>query len=200
MIINISSDQLDILKEITSIGVGRAAAAISDMMSVRVGLTLPNLRQAGSSEVSADLASLSSTLVAVHMSFSGPNNGMAMVCFSPQDAKTLVGSLTGEAVSAGGLDDLAKSTLCEVGNIVINGIMGSLATSLSCIYDYHIPEFKEGTVDIIAKGLNIYDNSNKYFITTAGFDVSKIEIVGRIILCYDAISTNNLLAKIDNLI
>ncbi len=41
------------------------------------------------------------------------------------------------------MDALRAGTFCEVGNIVLNGVMGSISNMLNFDFDYSVPEYLE---------------------------------------------------------
>ena len=80
---------------------------------------------------------------AVHLSFHGPFDGTTSLVFSQDSANKLVDILTGQGADDGDFDEVKRGVLSEVGNIVVNGVMGSISNMLECRLNYSIPSYIE---------------------------------------------------------
>lgn len=152
---NLTPRQLDLLKELINIGAGKAAGLINQMVSSHVQLELPelivippggllNLADRGFDEV----------LSAVRLGFQGAFTGWTGLVFSKNSANWLVSQLLGQAGSPPmDLDSLRIGAIQEVGNIVLNGVMGSIVNVLGESIRYFPPDyFESGIQEIIASG------------------------------------------------
>ena len=128
---NITDDQIDTLKELVNIGMGQAAGVLNEMVSAHIKLSVPLVEIVSLSGLNHKLQLLSKDRLAkVQINFNGPFSGTAAMVLAPASAVNLVATLTGEQPGTPDLDSVRAGTLSEVGNIVINGVMGTIVNVL----------------------------------------------------------------------
>ena len=140
--------QREVLKELINMGVGRGADVLNTMLSSHVHLHAPSIQLVKVRQL-RDLIDVSdnSRLAAVRLSFRGTFSGSAQLIFLVSDASRLVTALTGEGPVAEDIDAIREGTLCEIGNIVLNGVMGSIGNMLKTRFSYEVPTYAEGPFD-----------------------------------------------------
>ena len=125
---HLDPNQFDALQELLNIGVGRAAGSLNQMLEKPIRLHIPFLQLGKMEELSQDIQKIKdTTLSCVQLPFQGAFSGSSSLLFPTESAKSLVIALTGEAEDPDTMDALREATLTEIGNIVLNGVMGSLA-------------------------------------------------------------------------
>jgi chemotaxis protein CheC len=188
---------IDALKELINIGVGRAAAALNEMVKFRVRLEVPFVRVLSPLQFKEEMKDLGDAkMAAVRIGFDGPFSGTAALVIPPDSAVKLVNVLTGEAAGAPDLDPAATETLREVGNIVINGVMGSLGNILKQRLSYSLPAYVENTVKQIFFSEKI-GNDTIFLLVRTRFTIQKLEIEGNIILLFTVGAFDALLSAIE---
>jgi len=133
--------QLDALTEIINIGTGRAANALSEITGSRIDLSMPSLHVCGSSdfgEVAKTLGLEIST--AIKQGFGGEVSGQALLAFPKHNAYELACAVGEIESSDDELDEELYGVLEEIGNIVLNSILGSVANLLECNLSYTLPQ------------------------------------------------------------
>jgi chemotaxis protein CheC len=192
--------RIDALTELINIGLGRAASILSTMTSEAVQLTVPRVLIMEISEIwkSMDIEP-GSTAADVRQSFHGALIGSADLLFPRKSAAALVNAVTGEADDDDDLDELRVATLSEVGNIVINGAMGSLTNILNAPVQYDVPLYREKSLMKMFSNLD-EDSAHECILVDARFTIQSIEISGDILLIFDVASQANLWAGVDKLI
>jgi len=152
---NLTTQQLDLLKELINIGAGKAAGLINQMVSSHVQLELPELLviPPGETLVLAG-REFDEVLSAVRLGFRGAFTGWTGLVFSKSSANWLVSQLLGQTGAPPmDLDSLRIGAIQEVGNIVLNGVMGSIVNVLGESVSYFPPDyFESGIQEIIASG------------------------------------------------
>ncbi len=144
----VSADAIDALRELINIGVGRAAGALNDMVGAHVELRVPSVRFVDPADLGEIMRSIEGqNLAAVRLPFSGKLQGTATLVFPADSASKLVSMLTGEELGTPDLDSLRASVLTEVGNILLNGVMGSITNVLGQSISYDIPTYHDETPD-----------------------------------------------------
>lgn len=189
--------QLDILQEFINIGVGKAAGIINQMSRAHVILRVPEilLMEAGDMR-EAFPAATGSKCSAVTLSFRGNFAGTAALVFPPESAASLVDIILGTGDGFSDMDSLRAGTLQEVGNIVLNGVMGSITNILHEHIEYQTPDYSEESIFNL---FNFNDPQNKVMIARAQFSLENLLIHGDIVIVFQVLSFDSLLLAIDRL-
>lgn len=144
-IVKLDEAQIDGLREISNIGAGHAATALSQMTGHSVMISVPDLDLVGLSEVARFLGIEGKSVVAVSVQMFGDLTGRTLLVIDDTHAAALSNILLGR--SGGGdadLDDMAQSSLTEAGNIVAAAYLHALAKMMGMVLLQSIPEFKRG--------------------------------------------------------
>lgn len=195
MTINLTSWQKDALTEIINIGVGRGAAMLNSMCRSYVRLSVPSMDVIEVGELADKLKRFESdTLSTVVMPFSGPINGMASILFPPDSASNLVTALTGEDPVFTGMDSMRSATLSEVGNIIINGVIGAVANMLQMDITYSPPSYLEESLRAI---ISAFHMGEVVIMARARFMVEEFNVEGDILLLFEVGSFAALIKGVD---
>jgi chemotaxis protein CheC len=153
--------QLDYLKEIINIGVGRSANVLNKVVKNRVSLQVPIVQIIKVSEINKRFGYGDENLSIVSMNFQGELKGKAELIFPSTSAIKIVDLLTDKVYPNLEMDDLRSSSLNEVGNIVLSALIGSIGNILKIRFKYSIPKYKEcRNSDIV----NNYESESDYVI------------------------------------
>ena len=192
---------IDVLQELINIGIGRAAGMLNEMLDTHVILQVPIIRILSRHDLELELGGISgNTLAAVQMGFKGPFSGNALLLFPPDSANNLVSVLTGEDSVEDDMDAIRTGTMTEIGNIVINGVMGSISNAIEKQLSYSVPSYIEDSL------LNIlYQNGeavreNTIILARTHFIIEKHFIYGDIILIFEVGSFDALMGCVEVLI
>lgn len=190
---------LDALSELMNIGVGRAAGMLNEMIGSSIELVVPSVKVLRINELAAELGhSPEGTFSFIRLPFQGLLHGTAALVFPPDSAAQLVAVLTGEAPGTPDLDSVRAGTLSEVGNIVINGVMGSVGNILSIPLTYDLPSYFEGLPEHLLQQ-ELVATDPAMLLAHARFTVRDLEIQGTILLVFEVRSFDALLAAVDQL-
>ncbi len=192
MPMTLSPLQLDILQELINIGVGRAAGMLNQMVNTHIQLQVPILRVVTRGQL-AELYGQRphSVFSAVQLSFTGEFAGVSALIFPPESASKLVTVILGKDAAT---DDAAMrcGTLQEVGNIVLNGVMGSIANILKEPLRYSPPDFLEADISgIVGQG------NGMILVARTQFSMKDHLIEGEVLIIFSLSSFDALLAAID---
>ncbi len=197
--IQLSEVQIDTLKELINIGVGRAAGVLNDLVKFRVSLQVPFVKVLSHRELQEEMKALGRLHVtAVKLGFTGPFFGIAALVLPSDSATRLVVVLTGEEPNDPELGTLRASTLSEVGNIVLNGVMGSIGNVINQRIHYSIPLYVEDTIENLLMVERLGDNPTVILVRTH-FMIQELKIEGDIILIFGVGSFDALISAIDSL-
>ncbi len=192
----VTTEQIDALKELINIGVGRAAGVLSEMVHCHIRLQVPFIKILLPAELKNEMEELGKYRVAaVRLGFKGPFSGSAALVFPPDSASKLVAVLTGEESGSSDLDSVRVGTLSEVGNIVINGVMGSISNVLKQSINYSLPSYMEDSIDNLLM-LDKPEPDVTVILARTRFTIEQLYIEGDIILIFEVGSFDSLLAAI----
>ncbi|HTL90337.1 MAG TPA: chemotaxis protein CheX [Leptolyngbya sp.] len=195
----ITEAQLDALQEFINIGVGRAAGMLNEMVDAPIQLSIPALKVFDSNSLKQELTQRfrERRFSAVRLGFSGSFTGSAELVFPTDSASALVSLLTGEDRDSPDLDAVKIGTLTEIGNIVINGVVGSLSNLLKQNMQYTLPTYLEDTLEYLLTVDALPDRESVFLLAQAKFEIQQLEIMGEIILIFEMSSFEALLECID---
>ncbi|OUL21431.1 chemotaxis protein CheC [Nostoc sp. RF31YmG] len=194
---NVTGEQLDALQELINIGVGRAASLLNEMVDSHIHLEIPFVKVLTSVDAYQELATRfhDDCLAAVRLGFTGSFYGTAGLIFPTESASTLVAVLTGEEPGSTDLDAVKIGTLSEIGNIVINGVMGSISNVLRQHLNYTLPVYLEDKIENLLTSANV--SKSQILLAQARFTIEQLELIGDIILIFE-LGTFDALIKVIN--
>ena len=195
----LTEQQFDTLKEVVNIGIGRAASSLNEMLDAHIQLQVPSIyffRLGETEDIPEHLKNQS--LACVQMGFKGTFSGTAALVFPPDSAAKLVTALTGESVGAPCMNAVMAGTLNEVGNILLNGVMGTIGNILSKPFDYSFPNYLEGALSEL---LHTHEDStsNGVLMIQTNFRVEELEIEGNVFLLFETKTFSTLIHELDAL-
>ncbi|MBE3592653.1 MAG: chemotaxis protein CheC [Thermoanaerobacter sp.] len=121
---------LDILKELGNIGAGNAITALSTMIGKKVNMQVPKVKILDFQEVSDIFGSADTIIVGIYFDLDGDVKGNILFALDIKSAASLIWSLMGLEVKEE-FDELEKSALEEIGNIMAGSYVASLSTLTS---------------------------------------------------------------------
>lgn len=196
----LTAGQLDVLKEMVNIGVDQAAGILNEMIEFRIRLQIPVVKLLTLPELQLELHNRfgQDQLASVQLDFSGSISGVAQLVFPTESAVILVAVLTGEEPGSLDLDALKVCTLEEVGNIVMNGVMGSISNTLTQPLHYAVPIYREEDINHLISDQKTHQNTD-ILLTEAHFNIEKLRLQGDILLFFGVGSFEALLAAIEQI-
>jgi chemotaxis protein CheC len=190
----ISQESIDAVRELITIGVGRAAAMLNDLTHSHIHLEVPSAKIISLANLMQEPGYSSHTEYAtVTLSFDGVFSGTTALIMLKKPAAVLVSALAGEKGHVHDLDLVRAETLVEVGNIIINGVMGSIGNAVSEPLTYGLPKYSEGGVNaVINRGR--YNPGTYVIIAMTRFTIQDLSVSGEILI---VLGIESLLALIE---
>lgn len=191
--------QIDALTELINIGVGRAAGMLNQILEAHVQLKVPSIRIFPHSELEKTLNTMAVTpLSLVSLAFKGSFSGTALLAFPSDSAANLVNIVAGEEPDLSDLDSIRVGALTEVGNIILNGVMGSVSNVLKKHLNYSIPVYVEDTIKhlLVEDGLDL---DSPIILAKTELRIKKFQIKGNIILLFRVNLFNTLIEILDTM-
>ena len=196
---DLTSLQLDTLRELGSIGSGNSATALSQMLGREVRITMPEVRIMGYNEAIEWIGGPEEITAGVLVKMGGQMNGIMLAVQQLDFVNLVLHSILGQEVEDySGLAEMENSALIEVGNIMISTFINALSGLADIKIELTVPAF---TVDmqgaILAVPMAEYGGQSDYIMTIGGnFICDNRQIPCRLLLSPDIRSLNFLLRKL----
>jgi chemotaxis protein CheC len=194
----LTAEQLDALSEFVNVGVGRAASALNDLVSSHVELSVPQVQVLTIEELPRAMGGMEQEPVSsVQMAFHGSLDGSAFLIFPQPSALKLVTLLTGDESRPDDLDGIRSGTLTEVGNILINSVVGTLSNVLGRPLQYSLPVYaEEPVVGLLAA--HRQERRPLILLAKTSFVIRQMQIEGNLLLIFELKSFDSLLAALEH--
>ncbi len=180
----------DALTEIINIGVGYSAGILQSMLDCHIELHIPRVELLRAEDLPKHIGL---PVASVHLGFTGYLMGDAVMLFPREAARNLAALLNQESPDSPHLDFLCGSTLTEVGNILLNGIVGTISNLLDLHLDYQVPEYSELPLQ---EWLNRRDGMSSVLLVRSTISVENHPIEGELMLCLNSGSAEEFIRRL----
>lgn len=187
--------ELDALTEIFNHGVGQAALALSELAGEEVLLSVPKVEELSKREISDKLGALGANRIcAVRQGFSGAVNTEALLMFPVDQSLRLVQLMVGDDFPLAQLSEMEQESLAEIGNILLNSVVSSVADMLHIEFEGSLPQVELGQVaDVLHAGASLDDLILSLQIN---FEIASRKIQGYLVFLLDVASSDVLEKKL----
>ncbi len=195
--LKLSTLQTDVLCEMFNIGIGRAAAAMSEMLQDEVLLCVPELHFVTVSEVTDHLGKKSASMYCIRQPFQGMFSGNALLIFPEDKSLEMVKMLIGDVPPGTELLQIQRDALLEVGNVVLNACLASLSELTSTPFECSIPSVDSGDT---RKVLGTRVQNHVVMLIHIRFELKKQDIEGFVVFVMNSTSYEDLLQAVNRFI
>ena len=179
-----SQENIEAIAELVNIGMGKGADMLNKLLESRIKLKAPDVQLIKVEELKNEFQQyVGQELFTVQMKFSGDFNGEAKLVFSNDCANKLVHALMGVGIDTyiDEIDSLRADTLNEVGNIVLNSIIGTISNEFKFKLTFSIPSCMHGNYEnIVIKDISALQEGILH--VRVHFVVEELEIEGDIVM------------------
>ena len=195
----LTSLEIDTLREIGSIGTGNAATALSQMLGKEVRITMPEVRIMGYNEAIEWIGGPEAVTAGVLAKRSGDVGGIMLSVQKLDLINFILQTMLDRNIQDyKELEDLQQSALIEIGNIMISAFVTALSGLAGVDINLTVPAF---AVDmqgaILAVPMAEYGGMSDYLMTIGGnFVCNGQEIPSHLLLSPDLRSLDFLLRKL----
>ncbi|MCL2637652.1 MAG: chemotaxis protein CheC [Oscillospiraceae bacterium] len=165
------NENLDILKEIGSIGMGHASTSLAQMLGMKVVMSTPSVYIMTPQEASEYLNKRSESCWAVRLGLQGAAKGNILQLLSKKFAVKIINYFFQNNIEdLGDLDEMSLSVIQEIGNITSGAYCNSLASMTGQLIDISPPTHSKNIDDDIGLTESKKDNrplviiNNSFFI------------------------------------
>jgi chemotaxis protein CheC len=174
-------DEMDILKEASSISAGQASIALSEIIGRRINLTMPSLQVIDSAEISKKILP-DRIVLSINSHILSGLKGDILFILKEESAFKLIDlcyKSQKDAVKTGVITEMGMSIIKEVGNIVISSYVGALSVLLKRVVIPSVFTLISGPIEQIVKmTLRAYTEKAYLILIEAAFEEPKDHIKG----------------------
>ena len=193
--------QQDVISELFNIGMGSAAASLSQMVGETVTLSVPSGEYIAQEKAVERIQNIvgSQQVTGVKESFKGSFWGDALLIFPESRSRELVRALLkDEELPLETITEMEQEALTEVGNIILNACLGSLANILKQNLIYGLPEYTQGDCSELLRSKNTEQQENDgLLLLHMDFILQQTNLNGYLTLLMNVDSVNALSEQID---
>lgn len=203
---DLSELQLDVLGELANMGLGAAAASLSEMVNDEVVLAVPKVEFIPKSDIASRLGiDERKSLKGVEQKFQGDLRGNAFLLFPDGHSLNLVRLLLSNAgiSDSENLNELEEEALVEVGNIILNATLSVFADTLEIELNTGLPNRVEGKGAEGVKtlfGVGLEAGDNELLLIGIDFSVHEQPVTGFVALLLEVGSVQKLAERVDHYI
>ena len=182
----LSELERDALAELANVGVSRAASSLRKMVGQQVLLSVPSVEVVSKSTAAQLLEQREGReLVAVRQAFSGCFSGRALMIFPQKESLELVRVVVDQELGSDS-EGLAEEALAEIGNVILNGCLGTIANMLQQPLDLTIPEvFKGSGAQLFEVDTSPASDGGLVLFLYINFSIRELDIRGYIAMLMD---------------
>ncbi|NBH33080.1 chemotaxis protein CheC [Clostridiaceae bacterium] len=191
--------ELDVMKEISSIGTSHAATALSKLLQKEVRISIPEVSVLGYEETVNQIGNIEELVVATLVQMSNEINGLMLFIFKMDLANEVLERLIGRSYqSFEEMDELAYSALEEVGNIIICSYVNAFTQLVGVEIDLSVPS---STINMLGGILTVpiaeygYETDKLMYIN-AEFIIEGTKFSDGLLMLPDIASLNSILEKL----
>ena len=140
----------DAITEVFNIGIGKAAAALSEMVSKEISLSVPTLSITTLTIANETITASDENVIGVKECFDGTIAGNAILLFPEHRSLDLIRLLFPPGMDDETLLEMEGDCLTEIGNIILNATLSALSDILGEALSNQIPQSIKGNIkDIV---------------------------------------------------
>jgi len=188
----IAERSLAILQEIINIGVGKGAQVLNTLLSHHVLLAVPEITETTPEGLVQALGiDENQALSCVQMGYSGTLQGEVQLVFPAAAASQMVNLIIEDGYAPEELDFIRQATLTEVGNIVINAVVGTLSNLFGFHLHYTLPSYHGGTLGDIENQADLAA-LQVILLAKTSFTIEELSVTGNMLMFFSLPTFGNL--------
>ncbi|GLC89644.1 hypothetical protein [Lysinibacillus piscis] len=199
--------QEDILKELYNVFVGEAANLLSEILQKRIVLSVPkvtllSLHELNPVEQENLTPVLNGTILSTSLKFGSVFSGRAEFIFPTEQIKYVTALCLGEEYTLedeeSTFNDEDFDVVKELGNIILNSIMGGMGSLLEMKLEYDVPQIVLHSAGEYGRTLFNSEESN-LLLLYVNFNIDDSKVLGLILIKFSLESIEFLIQKVDEI-
>lgn len=138
--LKLDDNHVDILREIGNIGAGNAATSLSNMLSKRIDMNVPEVSLLNYNDIIESIGGAENIVVGVLVGFEGDIDGVIMFLLKKEFVHLILNTLVGTELSSfEEVSELEMSALSEISNIMVSSYVNSISTLTEMRIEVTVP-------------------------------------------------------------
>ncbi|MFW6282098.1 MAG: chemotaxis protein CheC [bacterium] len=204
----LSALQKDALTESINVAIGQAASLLSELAEEKVELAVPKVDfcDTVNAESIKDILPFSEKghIVSSSIKFGNKMKGTARLFIPAKESKQLVNIfLNEEYIVDNDFENLTSidfDAIKEIGNLLLNAVMGGFANLLNIVFTYQPPDVELINMERLSKSLMDYEDIGTLFIIHNNFLLRHKKITGTILVFLKVDSSDFLFEKLNEIL
>lgn len=193
--------EIDILKEIGSIGGGNAATALSSMLNAKVAMAIPQVEIVGFNEALNSLGDPEELVAGIFVEMSGELSGVMLFLLSQECADEILLRMLGKTnpdFLSLQEQEIDSSVLIEIGNIVISSYITAMSSLVNISVELSVPQLAVNMLGgIMSLPIAMMgQQSDRIMMITGEFKIDEKALNSTMLLLPDVESLNVLMTKL----
>ncbi len=164
---------IDAVGEVLNIGMGSAASSLSEMVNDVVTLSVPGVKLVPRPEAVDTIGLQTDSKVSgVYQQFEGAFSGRALLLFPEQQSLELVRAVLQQDISLEDLSEMEQEAMAEIGNVILNACICSMADFFQKKMEGDIPEFIHGDLNEVFSAGKDHEGHTKALVLLLNMDFS----------------------------
>jgi len=180
----------DMLKELFNIGVGKAAASLSQMINQEISLSVPKVTIEKIDKLVA-LLGADKEIVSISQDVEGPFGARSMLLFHEESSMKVVKLMLGKQMPDEMLAELQEEALTEIGNIVLNACIGAISNAMKESFNVDIPSFQQAKPEQVFAGNNL-ESESTILLLEIDLTLKESDVTGYLALIFGSDALTNL--------
>lgn len=195
-----SDKELDIIREVASIGTGYAATSLAGLIGEQVRMTIPEINLLEFDKTVERLGDPEEGIAAVLMRISGELEGMMLFLLRLDFINAVIGKMLGHTIQGyEELSGLEISAVTEIGNIIISSYTNALSTLSGIKIDLSVPcvsvNMLGGILSVPMSQLGYV--TDKLMIIDGQLKINEQKLNSTLLMLPDADSLDRLMKKLE---
>ena len=191
--------QLDVLREIGNIGSGNATTALSSMIGKMVDIEVPRVQFLNFQDAIDAAGGAEKNIAGVLVRINGDINGMILFLFEYGLIDYILGNLFGKKIeNIEQLDDIDRSALKEIGNIMASSYVNAIAQLAGMNIFVDIPELAVDMLGAIVSvpAVEVGEISDKLLFIDNNMIIDKVNVTSKILLVPSVSSLDHIMTNL----
>ncbi|MDH5360714.1 MAG: hypothetical protein OEX03_09130 [Gammaproteobacteria bacterium] len=184
----LQSQERDLLAELFNIGIGKAAANLGIISKQEISVSIPEINIIPFTAFISQLPE--KELCCIIQRSYGSLESISALIFSQEGSFEIVRRMLGKHLDISSNTDLYQDAIREIGNIMLNSCMGSIANALAIEIETELPSLQFGMPQNMLED-NLLKNNDMILDVTIDMHLVESDITGSIIFIMGPFSLNN---------
>ncbi|BCG63655.1 MAG: chemotaxis protein CheC [Methyloprofundus sp.] len=186
---------IDAISEVLNIGMGAAAASLSEMVEDEVTLSVPGVEFVSRLEAANIIGTkVTEDVSGVLQGFAGAINGDALLLFPEEQSLELVRAVLQEDLPLEELTELEQDAMTEIGNVILNACVSNMADLFEKTMIGEVPAFVKGSLGSV---LSVEQDKGIVLLLKMDFSIQEKNIHGYVTFLMDFASITELQKNIE---